>query len=406
MTAVRPARILTLIDRWHYGGSENRILQLASGLDRSRYGMTIATFCPDDPEFDRDYGTIRDEYRGAGVSVTQLGVERKTKGLGLNHPLRHFRRITMLKDAVRRIVHCVRSQGIDLIDGHGPSGYLCGTIAAKICGIPSILTTYNGREDWFPKPVWFVAHQLTLASVSAIVTDSDFVAQRLRKWMILKKEYRLFVVPNGPRPPQAFRPPAAVRQELGLPAEGSGRIVGQIATLLPGKGQHLLIDAAPEILRANPDVFFLMIGFEREHLGYAEELRSRAERVGVSHRVIIAPYQGPIGDIWQLVDVHAHPSMLDSLPNAVLEGMSLGKPAVVAATAGVPSMVVDGRTGIVIEPGSARALAAALNRVLGDDELARRLGEAANRRYRECYTTELLAQRMARVFDEILGVNR
>ena len=282
MTACKPAKILTLIDRWHYGGSENRILQLARALDPRRFRMTIATFCPDDPEFDHDYGSIREQYTSAGISILELGVLRSTKGLGLNAPLRHFRRVGMLKDAVRRIVDRVRTQDFDLIDGHGPSGYLCGTIAARICGIPSILTTYNGREDWSPKPVWFVAHQLTLASVSAIVTDSDYVANRLRKWIRLRKEPRVFVVPNGPRPPRSSRTAASVRQQLGLPREGSARVIGQTATLLPGKGQHLLIEAAPEILHANPDVFFLIVGFERvDFRGYADELRARAKRLCV-----------------------------------------------------------------------------------------------------------------------------
>jgi glycosyltransferase involved in cell wall biosynthesis len=403
----RPARILTLIDRWHYGGEENRILQLARAVDRSRYDITIATLCSDDSEFDQQYGSIREEYTAAGLSVLELGVKRTTKGLGLNHPFRHVRRVTMLKEAVRRIVDRVRGEGFDLVDGHGPSGYLCGTLAARICGVPSVLTTYIAREDWSPRMVWFVAHQLTLGCVSAIVTDSDYVANRLRKWMLLNRKPRLFVIPNGPPPPQPVRSALAVRRELKLPPQGSARIIGHIATLVPGKGQNVLIDAAPEVLRSNPEAFFLIVGFERgDSLGYAGELRAQAARLGISERVVVTPYQGPIGDIWQVIDIHAHPSMLDSLPNAVLEGMSLGKPAVVTATGGIPTMVVNGRTGIVVAPGDAGALAAGLNALLGDSTLSNRLSAAARQRYLECYNEKLLAERMEHVFDTLLENRR
>jgi L-malate glycosyltransferase len=403
----KPARVLTLSDRWHYGGSENRILQLATSIDPSRYCLTIGSICTDDDEFDRRYGSMRQEYTAAGVSVMELGIQRATKGLALNSLVRYARRAAMLKEAVRRIVAYVRAEGIDLIDGHGPSGYLCGTLAARICGIPSVLTTYNVRERWTPATVWFLAHQLTLAAVSAIITDSEHVANELRTWMVLNKKPRLFVIPNGPRPPKASRSPSDVRKELGVPEEGQCRVVGQISTLLPGKGQHVLIDAAPEILRANPDVFFLIVGFERlDHAGYAQELRMQAHRLGVSERVVVASYQGPIGDIWQIIDVQAHPSMLDSLPNTVLEGMSLGKPAVVASTAGIPTMVLDGQTGIVVEPGNASALAGGLNALLGDPLRAQRFGEAARQRYLQCYTDKLLAQRVERVFDEVLTQRR
>ncbi|MFY9708977.1 MAG: glycosyltransferase family 4 protein [Candidatus Cybelea sp.] len=194
-----------------------------------------------------------------------------------------------------------------------------------------------------------------------------------------------------------------MRQELKLPPKGAGRVIGHIATLVPGKGQNVLIDAAAEVLRTNPDVFFLIVGFERgDSLGYAGELRARAARLGISERVMVTPYQGPIGDIWQIIDIHAHPSMLDSLPNAVLEGMSLGKPAVVTATGGIPTMVVNGRTGIVVEPGDAGAMAAGLNALLGDPKLSRRLSAAARARYLECYNEKLLAERMQHVFDTLL----
>jgi glycosyltransferase involved in cell wall biosynthesis len=402
MKATRRIKVLSLLDALHYGGDENRVLQLARSIDPDRFDFRIATLCPPDPEVDGRYGSLRVEFAAAGIPVTELGVTRTTRGLGLDDPRRHVRRVAMLASTVQRIVAHVRRERFDLIDGHAPSGYLCGTIAAVICGIPSVVTTYNVGEAWSPRIVYTAARQATLAAAGAIVTDSDAVANELQAWMLRKRHPRILVIPNGPPPPRATSADGEIRKQLGLPAKGTARIIGQVAGLFPGKGQHVLIDAAPAVLARHPDAFFLIVGFERSDFpGYTAELRSRAERLGISERVAIASYQGPIGDIWQTIDIHAHPTMRDSLPNAILESMSLGKPAVVASTAGIPTLVIDGETGIVVPPNDVAALATGLNRVLDDPELARRLGAAARRRYEGGYTEELLARRTEALFEEL-----
>lgn len=404
MNTGRRIKVLCLLDALHYGGDENRVLQLARSIDRSRFDFHVAALCPPDPELDARYGSIRDEYQAAQIPVTELGVERATRGLALDDPRRHVRRIAMLARTVQRIVAHVRQERFELIDGHAPSGYLCGTIAARICGVPSVVTTYNVGETWSPRLVYAVARQATLAAASAIVTDSDAVARELQAWMLRKRHPRILVIPNGPPPPRPLRSGAEVRTLFGLPAEGTARIIGQVAGLFPGKGQHVLLDAARSVLARHPDAFFLIVGFERsDYPGYEAELRSRAERLGISERVAIVSYQGAIGDMWQAIDLHAHPTMRDSLPNAILESMSLGIPAVVAATAGIPTLVLDGKTGIVVPPGDVTALASGLNRLLDDPDYARALGSAARRRYAEGYTEALLARRMEALFEDLVA---
>jgi glycosyltransferase involved in cell wall biosynthesis len=145
----------------------------------------------------------------------------------------------------------------------------------------------------------------------------------------------------------------------------------------------------------------LLVGYEREQQGYGARLRATAEALGVGDNVVIGPYPGPIGDVWQTVDIHAHPTMLDSLPNAILEGMSLGKPVVASAIAGIPTLVAHERTGIVVPLDDVPALADALIRLLDQPEMARAFGEAARRRFDERYTQELLARRMEALFSEL-----
>jgi glycosyltransferase involved in cell wall biosynthesis len=275
-----------------------------------------------------------------------------------------------------------------------------------LTGVPSLITTYNVDEMWRPLWLWKAMHRSTLAMSQAIVTDSDTVANALRSWMTPKRRGRVHVIPNGPPPPVAERPEPEVRSLLGLAPREATRVVGQVAALSRGKGQHLLLEAAPRVLARHPDVTFLLVGFERPVPGYAAVLRARATELGIADRVIITSYQGKIGDVWQTIDIQAHPTMADSLPNAILEGMSLGKPLVASAHAGIPTLVLRDQTGIVVPVNNAEAVAEALIELLDRPEKAQAFGAAARERYLYGYTGEHLARRMETVFTEIAGSRR
>jgi glycosyltransferase involved in cell wall biosynthesis len=333
------------------------------------------------------------------VQIIDLSVPRVTRGLPLNDVRRHVIRIGLLAATVGRIAAYARRERIDVLSGHLGAGYLCSTIAARLLRMPNLLTTYQ-LEQWSPRVVWRALHRLTLRAAGAVVTDSDAVAAELRSWLRASQRSRVHVVPNGPPPPVAERTDADVRATLGLPPRDATTVVGHIAGHTPGKGQHLLIDAAARVVARFPQTTFLLVGFERRP-GYSEELRDRARKLGVERNVIVTSYQGPIGDVWQTVDIQAHPTMQDSLPNAILEGMSLAKPLVASAHAGIPSMVINGRTGIVVAPNNVNELAQGLLRLLENPVLAHDFGQAARLRYQSEYTQERLARRMEAIFTRL-----
>jgi len=145
----------------------------------------------------------------------------------------------------------------------------------------------------------------------------------------------------------------------------------------------------------------MIIGFPRGDPAYAKGLQRKVNASGISSRVTIAGYQGPIGDVWQLIDIHAHAAIVDSLPNAILKGMSLGKPAVVTAVGGIPTMVQDDQTGLVVPSNDPHALADAIITILEQPQMARRLGQATHARYEQRYTPEIMARSLENLFVEI-----
>jgi len=168
----------------------------------------------------------------------------------------------------------------------------------------------------------------------------------------------------------------------------------------------VLLDAAANILKKGADVYVLCIGYPRQGPSYPLQLQDQAAKLGISSRVRIRAYPGDIADVWDAIDIHVHASSIDSLPNAIIEGMSLGKPAVVSSVGGIPDHVENGRTGIVVPPENPVALAEALLRLLGNDGYAKQLGLAAYQRYLQHFTPGNTTAQLERCFDRLVQTHR
>jgi glycosyltransferase involved in cell wall biosynthesis len=183
-------------------------------------------------------------------------------------------------------------------------------------------------------------------------------------------------------------------------------VIGQVARLVPFKGQKTLLLAAKSVLQRQPDAFFLLVGFAPKFSRFDQELVDEAKRLGIDDRVCICGYGGSVADVWKLIDLHVHASHFDSLPNAILEGMSLGKPAVVTDVGGIPELVTHGRTGLVVRAQDASALADGLVQLIEDPLYAGKLGAAAQQRYEERCRPERVAAEIEALFRKLVRRKR
>jgi glycosyltransferase involved in cell wall biosynthesis len=287
--------------------------------------------------------------------------------------------------------------GPEVIDAHLQPTVLTAVPAAVLANIPVALTLYQAE------PLPFVHRSLANACIrraTALVSDSRACAEEIA--ISSGRGLRgLFVVPNGVRLP----PPSQTREDvfaaLGLSAS-TETVIAQIAAVVPSKGCETLLDAAARFLPRHPRAVLLCIGYSRDQgTQYVDFLKRRAAELGIARQVRIASWPGSIADIWSIVDIHVHASHYDSLPNAIIEGMSLGRPAVVTSTGGITELVEQEETGLVVPPRDAEALAHAVIRLLSDAGLRERLGAAAKRRFDERCAPEVTARSVEGIFSEI-----
>jgi glycosyltransferase involved in cell wall biosynthesis len=394
---MRQVRVLGLVSDLCIGGGEHRILNIARAIDRARFDYQVATLYSPDEEMHRRSGDLRGAFEAAGIRVTHLDLPRPRpvfswKAAQVAHTT------ALLARTVWRLRSVFAEMGPDVVDAHLQPTVLTAVPAAALANIPVALTLYQAE------PLSFVHRALASACIrraTALVSDSRACAEEIA--MSSGRGLRdLFVVPNGVRLP----PPSQTRRDtfaaLGL-SPSTETVIAQIAALVPTKGCETLLDAAARFLPDHPRAVLLCIGYSRDQgTQYVDFLKRRAAELGIDRQVRIASWPGSIADIWSIVDIHVHASHYDSLPNAIIEGMSLGRPAVVSSTGGITELVAHDDTGLVVPPRDAAALADAVLRLLTDAGLRDRLGAAAKRRFDERCAPEVTARSIERIFCQII----
>jgi glycosyltransferase involved in cell wall biosynthesis len=193
----------------------------------------------------------------------------------------------------------------------------------------------------------------------------------------------------------ASAPRANLHEELWLPRHAP--LVGNVAALVPHKGQKHLIEAAIAVLRQVPDARFVIAG--------EGELRPQLERTIKEHRlekhVLLTGFRPDVLSLHKAFDVFVMSSVTEGLGTSLLDAMAAGKPVVTTTAGGIPEVVADSETGFLVPPRDYRAMADALIRLLKDPELRQRMGQAGLLRARRYFSAERMVQQTLRVYQRV-----
>lgn len=394
--AGRQIRLLSVIDGLGFAGDESRLLSMSCNLNRSRFTHSILTinrrnYGPEDEYFDRLH-----QFRRAGVLVEDLDeIEPEEKSWTQKVlPAAVYRKTGILRRA-RRLARFIKRRGVHVLDARLESAGLVACVAGRFSGTPSCVTMYGGFTPGVGL-TWPWGTRLAVKAATRVITDSEIRANQMRTF-VPSRMSKVLVIPNGVPPAHSDRGVAEMRHILGLPEDLSIPVVGQIGRLIGYKGHEVFIAAARKVISELPRVAFLAVGYPRSE-EYRNHLRSLATQLQIADRMIITEYSGQIGDVWKVIDIHAHASLFDSLPISIAEGMSVGKPAVVSDAGGIPEIVSDEETGLVVRTGDPAALAEGILRLLRNPSFARQLGANARTRYEKTYRPEKMTRQLESAF--------
>jgi len=181
--------------------------------------------------------------------------------------------------------------------------------------------------------------------------------------------------------------------------------VGLIGRLSPWKGQHVFLAAAAEVLKEFPNSRYRLIGaalFGEE--AYGQTLVAQAAKLGIAQSVDFCGFRADIPEQLAALDLLVHASVTgEPFGQVVIEGMAAGKPVVATNGGGIPEIVVDGETGILVPMGDSAALALAIRLLLADEPLRLEMGRRGRERVMRHFTIEQTARGVQDVYDQMLG---
>jgi glycosyltransferase involved in cell wall biosynthesis len=185
-----------------------------------------------------------------------------------------------------------------------------------------------------------------------------------------------------------------LHDDYGIPEDAP--IVGVVARLEAEKGHRTLIDAWPDVLAAVPNAWLLVIGEGSER----DALEAQAASLGVSERVVFTGRREDVPAVTAALDVAVLPSYREAQGLSVLEAMALSRPVVASNVGGIPEMIEDGVTGLLVPPNDCSALATAIVKLLTDHPYADMIAKRGHDLVHDRFCVELMVNSIESLYDE------
>lgn len=363
MAVPRKRRVLFVINDLSRAGAETQLVALALALDPARHEVAIVLL--------KERNQFAAELGARGIPVTPL---RRRGFWDLGLPLRLSRAIQAFEP--------------DIVHASLFLANLMAALVARDAGAPALVLSQRCSYEETLGP-----SLRRLARWSHGRADHVIVNSRAA-W---KEEVdagfppaRLATIANGVECSGG----GVTRAALGLP---EGPLVVAVGTLDAVKGHRHLLEAWPEVRRAIPSAQLVLVGDGP----LREELPRRAAGLGLGDSVRFLGFRSPARPFAAAADVFVLPSLTEGMPNAVLEAMCLGRAIVASRVGGVPELIQEGESGLLVPPGDARALSAAITALLGDAPRREALGQAAAARAHTRFSVQAMVEATEAVYDAV-----
>lgn len=366
-------RVLALTVGFTVGGAEQLVLLTAPRLQAMGFEVTVACL--------KGWDLLGDELETRGVRAVALGARGAAD-------LR----------AAGRLLALLRRERIQILHSHLFHANLAARLIGRIAGVPVILSGHHDTDFWMG-PHHRLAERATAPLSDMILACSEAVRRHARRaYGLAPGKVRTLL--NAIDPSDAGVDAAArdrVRHELG--AGPADLLVGTVGRLdEPKKGLPVFLAAARILARDLPRIRFAVVGDGPSRAA----IEARATREGISHRTVFAGTRRDIPVVMASLDLLVQPSRWEGFGVTLLEAMAASRPVVASRVGGIPEVVRDGVTGLLVPPDDPAALAAACAALLRDRERAARIGRAGKERVAAEFGIDRLAGETAALYRSLL----
>jgi glycosyltransferase involved in cell wall biosynthesis len=318
-------------------------------------------------------------------------------------PLEFSSRLDVLTGA--RLLRFIRRENIAILHCHLFTASFLGAGIARMAGVGAVLETCHGPEVWRMgkglRASFWVDRQVGRLVDKYIAVSHAAERHLVRNKRVPKNKIR--VIHNG-RDLDHFASSnpnrrIATREVLGLADEP---VLLTMARLDEQKGHRHLIDAIAILAGRRPNLVTLLAG----EGPLEDSLRAQCSSLGLTDRVRFLGYRRDVPELLEAADVVVLPSLYEGLPLVAIEALAAGRPLVATEVDGTPEVVIHERTGLLVPPANPRALAAAIERLLDNPELASRLASDGRKFVHENFAVQRQIEQTAALYIELTGLGR
>jgi glycosyltransferase involved in cell wall biosynthesis len=377
-------------------GAEQSLLELLKGLDRNRFSAVVVL--PHD-------GPLRERVENLSIPVEI--VPSLTAWLTWRNGIqRFFHNVAVIPFILRSIwelQHLVKQYKIDLI--HTNSLVMIdGALTARFLRLPHV---WHARELLLPASSFnFFLGPYAVLSIAQHLADRIIATSKaVQNCFPRNKKLSQIVVVYNPVANCVFQYPATkgrIRQEFGVPYNTF--LIGEIGKLNPNKGYEDLVQAAAIVKQTIPNIIFAAVGgTSKSDAAFERRFKESTKILGLQDCFKLVGFRNDILEIIFALDLLVLPSHSESFGRVLIEAMAAGKPVIGTSVGGIPEIIEDGVTGLLVPPHSPEELAQAIIKILQNPEMARQMGEAGRRRAEERFSAKQYVTKIQAIYEELLN---
>lgn len=298
--------------------------------------------------------------------------------------------------AVSKLKKIFREEKPDLVHTHAS---MSARIAAKLSGCKIIYT----RHSVFPPPERIskgIGKKINGFTNNFFADRIIAVAEAAKDNLTMTgvSEKKIDVVLNGVYPLEEAEDKASIRKRFGVSEDE--KVVSIVARLEDIKGHDYFIEAADLLLKKGYKAKFIIAGTG----SYEEHLKEKVKALGEEENIIFTGFISDVDKLMNITDIQANASFgTEATSLALLEGMSLGIPAVVSDFGGNPGVIKDCVNGFIVPKKDSRALAEGIGKLLKDEELYKKLSKGSKEVFSETFTAQAMTRNTEDIYLKVIG---
>lgn len=369
---MKKKKVLQLIDGLNLGGAEILLINLVHGIKEAGYEVCVG-------------------YCTYGLLIKDL-VRLKIPSIHL--PCFY----TVDPFLLLRMCQLILREKPDIVHTHLFKSDLHGLLAARLCGVPVVISTSHNMDVW--------ARRFPLGYIYGLVTNLTdrviAVSNVVRDYQILYTKIlpeKIIVIENGINSKQFTNQVDAgnaLRYEFQIGMDAP--LVGIIGRLKPQKDHSNFLLAAIQIRNKMPNTHFLIVGDGP----LRDQLVAQAQSLGLGSSVIFCGIRKDIHTVLSALDMLVISSKWEGLPVTLLEGMAAGLPIVATAVGSIPEVLRDGEMGLIVAPSNPKDLANACLRLINSPVIRQRMGEAAHMHVKLNFSNDVMVNKIVDLYQELM----